>query len=387
MPSIKMKINANVLQWAISNSNTDEFLLRALFPKIDEWLSGNVEPTFNQLENLSRKLHIPFGYLLLNSPPKEKVELLEFRTIESEKIKKPSRELIDTIYDMEMKMDWMREELIRLGNEPMPFVNSISKSSQDIKNIASIIRKDIELDDDWFLKTKNADESFKYIRSKLEDLGVLVMMNGIVGSNTSRSLDVNEFRAFVIIDDYAPLIFINAKDSSGGRLFSICHELAHIWFGENNIFNDQYDSKDSYKDKLELKCNAIAAEILVPEKHFMRKWQEDSTEKISEKIKALAKYFRVSETVIARRALDFGKITKQEYSTIYKMAIENFNKMIDSKKKRSGGDYYSTAKTRIDHRFFSVVNRSVLNGTLKYTDAFRLTGLNRKTYSEFERRL
>lgn len=387
MPSIKMKINENVLQWAISNSNTDEFLLRALFPKIDEWLSGNVEPTFNQLENLSRKLHIPFGYLLLNSPPKEKIELLEFRTIESEKIKKPSRELIDTIYDMEMKMDWMREELIRLGNEPMPFVNSISKSSQDIKNIASIIRKDIELDDDWFLKTKNADESFKCIRSKLEDLGVLVMMNGIVGSNTSRSLDVNEFRAFVIIDDYAPLIFINAKDSSGGRLFSLCHELVHIWFGENNIFNDQYDSKDSYKDKLELKCNAVAAEILVPEKHFLRKWQEDSTKKASEKIKALAKYFRVSETVIARRALDFGKITKQEYSTIYKMAIDNFNKMIDSKKKHSGGDYYNTAKTRIDNRFFSVVNRSVLNGTLKYTDAFRLTGLNRKTYSEFERRL
>lgn len=387
MPSIKIKINANVLNWAISNSNTDEFLLRALFPKIDEWLSGNVEPTFNQLEKLSRKLHIPFGYLLLNSPPKEKVELLEFRTIESEKIKKPSRELIDTIYDMEMKLDWMREELIRLGNEPMPFVSSISKSAQDIKSIASIIRNDIELDDDWFLKNKNSDESFKCIRSKLEDLGVLVMMNGIVGSNTSRSLDVNEFRAFVIIDDYAPLIFINAKDSSGGRLFSLCHELAHIWFGENNIFNDQYDSKDSYKDKLELKCNAVAAEILVPEEHFLRKWQEDSTKKASEKIKALAKYFRVSETVIARRALDLGKITKQEYSTIYKMAIDNFNKMIDSKKERSGGDYYNTAKTRIDHRFFSVVNRSVLNGTLKYTDAYRLTGLNRKTYSEFERRL
>lgn len=387
MPSIKIKINANVLKWAISNSNTDEFLLRALFPKIDEWLTGNVEPTFNQLENLSRKLHIPFGYLLLNSPPKEKVELLEFRTIESEKIKKPSRELIDTIYDMEMKMDWMREELIRLGNEPMPFVSSISKSAQDIKNIASIIRKDIELEDDWFLNNKNSDESFKCIRSKLEDLGVLVMMNGIVGSNTSRSLDVNEFRAFVIIDEYAPLIFINAKDSSGGRLFSLCHELAHIWFGENNIFNDQYDSKDSYKDKLELKCNAVAAEILVPEEHFLRKWHEDSIKKASEKIKALAKYFRVSETVIARRALDFGKITKQEYSTIYKMAIDNFNKMIDSKKERSGGDYYNTAKTRIDPRFFSVVNRSVLNGTLKYTDAYRLTGLNRKTYSEFERRL
>jgi Zn-dependent peptidase ImmA (M78 family) len=198
---------------------------------------------------------------------------------------------------------------------------------------------------------------------------------------------VNEFRAFVIIDDYAPLIFINAKDSIGGRLFSLCHELAHIWFGENNIFNDQYDSKDSYKDKLELKCNAVAAEILVPEEHFLRKWQEDSTKKASEKIKALAKYFRVSETVIARRALDLGKITKQEYSTIYKMAIDNFNKMIDSKKERSGGDYYNTAKTRIDPRFFSVVNRSVLNGTLKYTDAYRLTGFNRKTYSEFERRL
>ena len=109
MPSIKMKINANVLQWAISNSNTDEFLLRALFPKIDEWLSGNVEPTFNQLENLSRKLHIPFGYLLLNSPPKEKVELLEFRTIESEKIKKLRRQYQDMkVTDLKIEVNNMK---------------------------------------------------------------------------------------------------------------------------------------------------------------------------------------------------------------------------------------------------------------------------------------
>lgn len=110
------------------------------------------------------------------------------------------------------------------------------------------------------------------------------MMNGIVGSNTHRSLDINEFRAFTMIDKYAPLIFINANDSSNGRLFSLAHEMTHIWLGVNSFCND-YQHPISGISSLEVLCNAVAAELLVPIEMFNISWREDKTDDIEENIR------------------------------------------------------------------------------------------------------
>lgn len=100
---------------------------------------------------------------------------------------------------------------------------------QDAQSIVDRIRKDLELDTTWYEKCRNSREAFGFIRGQLETCGVIVMMNGVVGKNTHRALDINEFRAFTMVDEWAPLVFINAADSNGARLFSLLHEAAHIW--------------------------------------------------------------------------------------------------------------------------------------------------------------
>src|SRR5690625_4825546 len=176
---------------------------------IDKWLEKEREPTFNQLKDLSTQLHIPFGYFMLKAPPHEDTTLLDYRTIKTKGVKKPSRNLLDTINDMERKQDWMRDYLLDNGYNKLNFVGSINKDDPANKNVTHI-RKTLKLSTDWYRTMNNRREAFNYLRTKVSDAGILVMQNGTALNNTHRSLDINEFRAFALVDDYAALIFINS---------------------------------------------------------------------------------------------------------------------------------------------------------------------------------
>ena len=78
------------------------------------------------------------------------------------------------------------------------------------RNCTKKIIAQLGLASDW---NRKSNDTFNVLRKASSDLGILVMQNGIVGNNPHRSLDISEFRAFVLIDAYAPLIFLNAKDS------------------------------------------------------------------------------------------------------------------------------------------------------------------------------
>ncbi len=207
------------------------------------------------------------------------------------------------------------------------------KGSADSSAIASQIHSDLCLNNDWYEECQNSHDAFSLIRSRLEDCGVLVMISGIVGQNTRRALKIEEFRAFASIDDWAPLIFINAADSEGAKLFSLMHEAAHIWIGENDLYNGSTGSAESVKP-LEKTCNAAAAELLAPAKAFKEKW-DDSKKDVFEEISVLSKYFCCGESVIAGRALDYGKINKEDYNKVVQTAIEHYRQM--KKKKKNGG--------------------------------------------------
>ncbi|MDR1546736.1 MAG: ImmA/IrrE family metallo-endopeptidase [Deltaproteobacteria bacterium] len=199
------------------------------------------------------------------------------------------------------------------------------------------------------------------------------MMNGIVGSNPRRSLNLEEFRAFTLIDEYAPLIFINAKDSTAGRIFSLIHELVHLGLGINSLFYDDRTSDINGYTGTERICNAVAAEILVPIESFKVMWEKYSKYDISSKITQLAKDFKISEAVIARRAFDLNYISH----AIYNEMITNMIHKPKNITKRGGGDAIKTFLSRIDHNFFKTISQCVRTGHLLYTDAYRLTGLSR----------
>ena len=377
----KIDVSTQILDWII-RSIPLETVPDKVLSSIQKWRSGDSKPTFNQLEQVSKALGIPFGYFFLQTPPNEDLSIVEYRTIDSIALTKPSRNLIDTLHDMEQIQDWMHNYLLSIESDKLPFVGALNNKTDSI-DIAKYIRQLLGIQIDWFKSTKTADESFSILRNAMSNAGVIVMMSGIVENNTHRPLQIDEFRAFALVNEYAPLIFINSNDSVNGKLFSLLHEFVHICLGENSLFNDRYSTGQKV-DKTEVICNAVAAEILVPIDLFIKEWFSESDDADSAaRISSLAKAFKCGDTVIARRALDRQLITHEQYEAISKESVKRYKEYMQRKKERKegGGDFYRTVASRIDKRFLRMLLSSVQEGTTMYTDAFRLTNTNRSTFT------
>lgn len=379
--TVSVDIADSVLDWIMSKVRP-ESLPEAVWKNLVQWSNKEKTPTFNQVEKASKATGIPLGYFFLQTPPQENLSLVDYRTVDSVELTNPSRELLDTIHDMELVQDWMHNELIANGFPELAFVGTL-KNEKDPVTFAAAIRKILNIADDWLKESKSSEDSFKILRSAMSATGVIVMTSGIVGNNTHRTLDINEFRGFAMMDAFAPLIFINANDSDNGRLFSLLHEFVHICLGENSLFNDRYTSGKGVRGK-EALCNAVAAEILIPQAIFVKAWHTAIKEAgVEEVIGQLAKDFKCGRTVIARRALDNGFIDYPLYEKIARLAVEIYNKWRKSQKEKSGGgQFYSTLRTRIDPRFLKMLTSSVATGRTLYTDAFRLTNTNRFTFEK-----
>ena len=383
MPAVNVNIQPEIIHWALSQTR-EEKLGDKLLNNIKQWLNGTKTPTFNQVEEFSKKSNIPLGYFFLQTPPMEEIKLLEYRTIDSIQLANPSRNLIDTIHEMENVQEWMKEYRQELGFDMLPIVGSM-KNVKDASTIVKKVRDDLGLADAWYEEYRDSREAFSYIRSKLEECGVLVMMSGVVGKNTHRTLDVDEFRAFAMVDEWAPLIFINTADSNGAKLFSLLHEVAHIWLGTDDLFNDRRNRMDGV-NAVEVICNEVASELIVPKRVFLEKWDVNNTaEDVFAMITELARYFRCGEIVIARKALDCLKIKQNIYQQIVQNAIENYNQMKENKE-NSGGNYYNTMGTRLDGCFVKALCESISMGRTSYSEAFRLTNTSSKTFSDVVRR-
>lgn len=377
MPAVNVNIQPAIISWALSQTS-EEKLGTKLVENIKQWLDGTKSPTFNQIEDFSKKSHIPLGYFFLQTPPVEQISLLEYRTLDSIELTNPSRNLIDTIHEMEAVQEWMVNYRKEWNYDTISVVGSL-KGITDISIIADTIRKDLGLNVEWYKECGNPSEAFNKVRGLLEECGIVVMMNGIVGKNTHRALDVNEFRAFAMVDEWAPLIFINGADSAGGRLFSLFHEVVHLWIGENDLYNDRRYSANGIKP-VEVTCNAVAGELMVPKAAFLERWNDNTNDDIHEKIKELARIFRCSGSVIARRALDNKKINQNVYNKVIADAIEAY---IQAKQeKSSGGDYYRVARSKLDGVFVRALCESVNSGRTSFTEAYRLTNTTSKTFSE-----
>ena len=374
-------ISEDILQWIMTRVRL-ESLPHKVAANLTKWSEKEKVPTFNQIEDVSKATGIPLGYFFLKTPPQEDLSLVEYRTVDSVELMNPSRELIDTMHNMELVQDWMRDQLIAEGISELPFVGAL-KGETSVVRFADSVRDRLNLKKDWFRRSGGVRDSFNRLRMAMSNAGVVVMTSGIVENNTHRPLDINEFRAFALVDDLAPLIFINGNDSESGKIFSLIHEFAHLCLGENSLFNERYSSGQSINRK-ETICNAVAAEILVPQDLFTKAWQTAVKEVDRERaIQITSKDFKCGMTVIARRALDNGFIEYPLYKKTAELAIKLYNEQRKKQKENgSGGDYYKTAVNRIDPRFLKMLTGSVAAGKTLYSDAFRLTNTNRFTFAK-----
>ena len=368
-----MAVNTKVLDWALDRSGTSVSELESKLKKIRKWMLGEQQPTLKQLETLAKSTATPLGYFFLDEPPVEEMPIPFFRTLDDEEPVQPSPELLDTIYAMQRRQSWMREYLIQIGHDALPYVGSL-KNGGPPEAVAQCMREILGVDEDWASKHASWTEALKFLRESMEDAGIIVVVNGVVGNNTHRKLEVSEFRGFVLVDDYAPLAFVNGSDAKAAQMFTLAHELAHICYGSSAAFDLR--EVRAADDPTEQRCNRAAAEFLVPAKLMLDHWQE--VQDIHKPFDPIARLFKVSEIVVARRALDLGLITKDVFLEFYQ---EHKKRKVD--RKSDGGDFYRTQNMRIGKKFATSVILAVMSDKLLYQEAYRLTGLRGKTFEKY----
>ena len=364
-------INKEIIEWAIirNGNSLEEFY--AQNPNVESWIKGEKNPTVKQLENFTHKVHVPFGYMFLPKPPNETIPLPFFRT-GKKNTNKVSLNVYHTIQIIQDRQNWLTEYLEELNFPDLDFVGKYSIKNSYIE-IVNDIRNVLKLELDWASRHNKWEEALDYLTNKIEEAGIIVTYNGIVGSNTHRVIDVNECRGFVLVNNKAPFLFINSADAKAAQMFTIIHELAHVWLGKSAGFDNA--NLLPADDPLEILCDKVAAELLVPEIYFLKKWET------TQDFKYLSRIFKVSPIVIGRRALDLNLINLKYFMDFYNNYMSYFKTNKD--KQSSGGDFYATTKKRISLRFAAFVNNAVKENKLLYRDAYRLTSMKGETYNKF----
>jgi len=281
---------------------------------------------------------------------------------------------------MQQRQAWMREFLIEQGQSPLPFYGSASRDD-DPGNIANDIKRVLDLSNEWSAHHSTWENALRQLRNVIEESGILVVANGIVGNNTHRKLNVGEFRGFVLADEYAPLIFVNASDSKAAQMFTLAHEVAHIWFGSSAAFDlRQLQPAD---DSTEQACDKVAAELLLPAEQMREAWQTARSD--DEPFQAIARRFKVSTLVAARRALDLALIGREEFFEFNRNYT--YDERSSTQKASDGGDFYASQNLRVGRRFADTLMRAVKEDRLNYYDAYKLTGLYGETFDKYIQQL
>lgn len=372
MMAVNVSVNNDILKWAIARAGYELPDFAKEYPRISDWLSGEKQPTVKQLQAFSQKVHLPFGYLFLPKPPTETIDFPFFRTGRTDSPNRFGLNVYDTIRDLQRRQEWLREYLQELGNEPLPYVGRFNSIS-DPMEVVQDIREALGLEEGWATGSATWEDALGMLVSKIEELGIIVVFNGVVGNNTHRVIPVNECRGFVLVDEYVPFMFVNGADAKAAQLFTIVHELAHVWLGKSAGFDFRH--LHPADDPTEILCNQIAAEFLVPERLLSAHWTGIVD------IRKLATTFKVSKIVIARRALDLGYISRGEFFRLYNSYMAEFHKKKETQV--SGGNFYATARRRISPTFAAYVDSAVKSDKLPYRDAYKLTGIHGKTYDTF----
>lgn len=370
--TIRVAVNPNLLRWARERSGIPQETLVARFKKLRQWENGAAQPTLKQVEAFARAVHVPVGYLFLSEPPEETVPIPDFRTLAAHEVARPSPNLLDTIYMCQERQSWYRNFARMHGQPELGFVGSASTEASP-ETVAEEMRERLRFSLVARRECATWTDALRLFIRRAEEAGVLVMVSGIVMSNSSRRLDPAEFRGFALVDPLAPLVFINGRDTKAAQIFTLAHELAHIWLGASALSNLGVAPRSGFRPE-EVWCNAVAAELLVPLTALERDLRQ--YEPLAEALSRHARTFKVSTLVILRRLLDAGWIDQGHFDVAWEREAERLKALVRGG--GGGGNFYNTTLARVSHRFARALVASTLEGHTLYRDAFRMLGV-RKT--------
>jgi Zn-dependent peptidase ImmA (M78 family)/transcriptional regulator with XRE-family HTH domain len=376
----RVPVQPALFAWARERAQINESRLATRFPHLPEWESGELNPTLRQLEQFAQATHAPLGYFFLQEPPRENLPIPDFRTMGRE-LPRLTADLLDVIYSCQTRQTWYRDEALVNGETPLPFIGSVTQDTPP-KDAAQQIRQTLNFSIQARAACSSWEEALRLFIAQAEQIGVMVMVSGVVLNNNTRQLDPREFRGFALSDNLAPLVFINGADTKSAQMFTLAHELAHLWLGQSALSDVQMAEKSDYT--IETWCNQVAAELLVPQDEFISALQPE--EALDAALKRLARRFKVSTLVVLRRMFDVNYLDRNVFWQAYR---EEETRLRDlAARNTGGGDFYRTTVSRVGKRFAQSLVASTLEGRTLYRDAFRMLGIAKPgTFNELGRSL
>lgn len=387
----KAYITPNVLKWARESARMSEEIaaskVSVSVEKLVEWENGEKQPTIRQAQILAKAYKRPFSILFLPEIPRDFQPLQDFRKNGSAPLSTSS---IFIIREIQQKQSWISETNKENGEGKLPFVGRYSLNDNP-KVIATDILQTLGI-------TAGNYESQNPIKewiTKAESNGIFISRTSFIHSRLK--LDSEELQGFAIADPYAPFVFINSDDWNAPQLFTLVHELAHIWIAETGISNSiELDiKKTSDFNKVELFCNEIAANVLIPE--TIIKNLDISVFKDSKSIFNTASAIGVSSFSFLVRALNLNIISLPAFKRLKAQADVDFKEYLRKEaekkarqkaKENSGGPNYFLLQLNRNSRLFTqTVLDSFRGGFIEPTLASNLLNVQTNKFPKLEAQL
>lgn len=330
-------------------------------------------PSRSMLGKMSRVYRRPILTFYLNEPPIKTDGGEDFRTLPENLDPQQNFHVDVLVRDIKARQSIIRETLIDEDEaEALPFIGQFS-IDQHIENIARAITELFDIDIDAYRAKRNYVEAFKYLRQKVEENGVFVLLKGNLGSYHT-DIDLQVFRGFALCDDVAPFIVINHQEAKSARAFTLLHELTHLLLGQTGI------SSSVAEKNIEIFCDRVASEVLLSDQEF-KDFDPDNLDfdDLKEAISFYAQDRRVSSTQVAYRCLQGGLITKKTWRQLrdyyYEQWVENRRLEKERGRNSEGGVNQNVVRRSYLGELANFVQRMNISGALSTTKAGVVLGV------------
>ncbi len=320
--SQKAYITPKVLQWARESARMPlekaAAKVSVSVTRLKEWEDGSEQPTIKQAQALAKAYKRPFALFFLPEIPKDFQPLQDFRSKDAKALTTAS---IFIIREIQSKQSWISEVYSDNTEKPLPFVGRFSIKDDPVK-VANDILKELKIHPESY----NSNSPIKEWIDAAESKGIFISRTSFIHSRLK--LDSDELQGFAIADKFAPFVFINSDDWNAPQLFTLVHELAHIWIAETGISNEiepGIKSKTKFHP-VELFCNEVAASALMPVS-IIESFSPNIFENAKEVFKA-AKSLGISSFAFLVRAFNTGLISQSEYKRLRIDADQEFKNFL-----------------------------------------------------------
>ena len=344
MPRLKALITPSVVKWARERSH---YSLEAAAKKIGvsperlkEWESGKNLPSMTQARKMSITYRRPLAAFYLPYPPKDFPLLKDFRTVEGKPVQY-SPSLVFLMRQIQERQAWLREHLKAQGQEKLRFIGSGSLKSSPKALSKKIIKTLWGGEKEYSQIVSEIKTARAFLNSWLvrcEEKGIFISRTSNL--NSRNVIPVKEARGFVISDKHAPFVFINSGDSKTAQLFTLLHELAHLWLDISGAPDHFPVSRKAKKSSIEFFCNQTAAEILMPEEKIKDFPKMKNIEEIENFITEQFKKFPVSRLAFLVRLKSFSLLSNTDFKKLkeqYRQEYEQYRARQKKKMKEAAG--------------------------------------------------